>query len=127
MKKIFSFLIMLMLLSTMVFGQKITHGRMTVVDDDDSERLMFMQKQIETFQEENKESLDDCHVGCQIHVEAKGNQTQVQINRESKFMFFTVNARQTLEIDEEGNVVKQQGNLWQWMYERNWIKVNIED
>lgn len=132
MKKIFSMLIVFVLLSTMAFAQggvtsKTIPSKMIVVQDDDSAKLYLMQQQTERFMEENQERFRDCELNCEVNVQAVGNQTQIRTTRESQFLFWKVNAVDTLEINEDGEVTSQQGNIWQWMFDRNWIKVKTEN
>lgn len=140
-KKGLILLISLLMLSCVVFGQ---HGNSRITDFKGNsvvDRLdvigldlarikvenssSILLTNFEKFQNLNENRFENCD-NCSIELKSKTdlNLTEVKIQRRARFLFFNVIAEDKVSIDEDGSIQESRKNLWQWMYERNWIKVN---
>ena len=75
--------------------------------------LKHLQENLERFQQKFKYKYD------RYDILAEGNSTIIQGKREVKFLFFNFNAVDRYEVDEEGNIIKEQRNLRSRFFNRN--------
>ena len=125
MKKILSILFILVMCCSFVFAQGSQGvGRsVNVISGNSNSNL---KGHLEQFQERHQERLMNCEENCSINVQEGELGTQIRVRRQARFMFWNVNAEETFEVDEEGEILKQNRNLWQWAYENKIIKQGAE-
>lgn len=121
MKKIISILMLLLMIASvsavkidMTGSQKGLQTAISKVENQDTKQIL--EQNMEKIQERFQERINECQGNCSYEFTPSGENARLAFQRKVKFLWMENQAWETHQINENGETVQSQQNIWNRLY-----------